>query len=91
MDWDPLLLSDKKNYKGDEKGAAEDKSDYEYEERDAAEDAEAIPAMDGSEVAAPATNNAVEDEELPSNDSTMINNGNWTDFVRRQQTFALSS
>ena len=93
MDWDPLLLSDKRNYEDDEKGAAEDESDYVYEERDAAEDAEAIPAMDDSVVAAPATNNSIEDEELPSDDggdSTMISNGNWTDFVGSQQLFAFS-
>ena len=93
MDWDPLLVSDERNYEDDEKGAAEDESDYVYEERDAAEDAEAIPAMDDSVVAAPATNNSIEDEELPSDDgsdSTMISNGNWTDFVGRQQPFAFS-
>ena len=90
MDWDPLLLSDKRNYEDDEKGAAEDESDYEYEERDGAEDAQAIPAMDDSVVAALATNNAIEDEELSSDDSTMINNDNWKDFVGKQQTFAFS-
>ena len=91
MDWDPLLLSDERNYEDDEKGAAEDESNYVYEERDAAEDAKAIPAMDDSVVAAPATNNSIEDEVLPSDDggnSTMINRGNWTDFVGRQQPFA---
>ena len=91
MDWDPLLLSDERNCEDDEKGAAEDESNYVYEERDAAEDAKAIPAMDDSVVAAPATNNSIEDEELPSDDggdSTMINRGNWTDFVGRQQPFA---
>ena len=79
MDWDPLLLSDERNYEDDEKGAVEDESNYVYEKRDAAEDAKAIPAMDDSVVAAPATNNSIEDEELPSDDggdSTMINRGN---------------
>ena len=49
--------------------------------------------MDDGVVAAPATNNSIEDEELPSDDggdSTMISNGNWTDFVGRQQPFAFS-
>ena len=91
MNWDPLLLSNKRNYENDEKDAAEDKSDYEDKERDAAEDVEAISAMDDSVVAAAATNNSIEDEELASDggdDSTIINNGNWTDFVGRQQLFA---
>ena len=65
MDWDPLLLSDERNYEDNEK--------------DAAEDVEAIPTMDDSVIAAPDTNNSIEDEKLPSDDgddSTIINNGN---------------
>ena len=79
MDWDPLFSSDK--------------SDYEDDGRDAAEDAEIIHAMDDSVVAPPATNDRIEDEELPSDDgddSAIINNGNWTDFMGRQQSFAFS-
>ena len=49
--------------------------------------------MDGSVVAAPVTNDSIEDEELPSDDrdvSIIINNRCWTDFVGRQQPFAFS-
>ena len=67
-DWDPLLLSDEKNYEADEKDAAQDESDYEDEERDAAEDEKAIPATDDCVVVAFATNNNMENEELPSHD-----------------------
>ena len=90
VDWDPLLLSDERNYKDDDNDAAEDESDNEDEERDAAE---AILAMDDSVVAAPVTNDSIEDEEMPSDDhdvSIIISNGCWTDFVGRQQPFAFS-
>ena len=78
-DWDPFLLSDERNYEDDE--------------NDAAEEAKAILAMDDSVVAAPVTNDSIEDEEMPSDDrnvSIIINNGCWTDFVGRQQPFAFS-
>ena len=78
VDWDPLLLSDEKNYEDDENDAAEDESDYEDEERDAAEEAEAILAMGDGVVAAPVTNDSIEDEETQFDDrdvSIIINNG----------------
>ena len=49
--------------------------------------------MDDSVVAAPVTNDSIEDEEMPSDDrdvSIIINNGCWTDFVGKQQPFAFS-
>ena len=93
VDWDPLLLSDERNYEDDRNDAAEDESDSEDEERDAAEEAETILAMDDSVVAAPVTNDSIEDEEMPSENcdvSIIINNGCWTDFVGRQHPFSFS-
>ena len=93
MDRDLLLLSNERNYEDDENDAAEDESDYEDEENDAAEEAEPILAMDDSVVAAPITNDSIEDEEMPSDDrdvSIIISNDCWTDFVGRQQPFAFS-